>query len=161
MLEEENGGLLAAMAQRVRIKAAIDSGAVANVIHPRELPEDAEPEPNETDTHFSGAGGGRITKYGFCKTILEQNGAQVGCNWSLADVTRPLHAVSQVTGPANEPCRQDVLFNNKVCYIVPPGIVDRIMREYNIKPVLEYQREGNLYLAEMEMSSFRRQGADA
>ncbi len=35
------------------------------------------------------------------------------------------------------------------------------MREYNIKPVLEYQREGNLYLAEMEMSSFRRQGADA
>ena len=161
MLEEESGDLLAAMTQRVKIKAAIDSGAVANVIHPRELPDDAEPEPNEAGTHFSGAGGGRITKYGFCKTVLEQNGERVGCNWSLADVTRPLHAVSQVTGPVDEPGRQDVLFTNKRCVIVPPGVVDKIMREYNIKPVLEYQREGNLYLAEMEMSSFRRQGMDA
>ncbi len=162
MLYEEEEDVLAAMAQQVKIKVAMDSGAVANVIHPRELPEDAEPEPNETGKHFSGAGGGRITKYGFCKTVLESEGGEkVGCNWSLADVTRPLHAVSQVTGPADEPGRQDVLFTNRRCVVVPPGIVDKIMKEHNIKPVLEYQREGNLYLAEMAMSSFRRQGQDA
>jgi hypothetical protein len=34
--------------------------------------------------------------------------------------------------------------------------VDRILKE--VKPITEYHREGNLYLAEMTMSSFGRQG---
>ena len=53
---------------------------------------------------------------------------------------------------------QDVLFNNKTCYVVPPGIVAKIME--TIKAVAEYPREGNLYLANVELSSFARQGQD-
>ena len=40
--------------------------------------------------------------------------------------------------------------------MVPPGIVEAVLKQ--IKPVAEYQREGNLYLAEFEMSDFAGQG---
>ena len=43
-----------------------------------------------------------------------------------------------------------MLFTNKRCDVIPAGVVERIMKEYRIKPVLEYQREGNLYLAELD-----------
>ena len=38
----------------------------------------------------------------------------------------------------------------------PPGTVKRIMQ--TISAVAEYEREGNLYIAEMMMSRFPRQG---
>jgi len=83
----------------------------------------------------------------------------VGCDWELADVSRPLHSVSTVTGPKEGPGKQDVLFNNRLCVVVPPGVVDKILE--TIKPVMQYDREGNLYVGEMEMSTFGRQGAVA
>ena len=43
--------------------------------------------------------------------------------------------------------------------VVPPGVVDKILE--TIKPVMQYDREGNLYVGEMEMSTFGRQGAVA
>jgi len=49
-----------------------------------------------------------------------------------------------------------VLFTNKKCVAVPPGIVDEIMKK--TKAVVEYERSGGLYLADLEMSSFTRQG---
>ena len=52
-----------------------------------------------------------------------------------------------------------MLFNNNTCVVVPPGIVAAIMKI--IKPVSEYKRNGNLYTAEMTMSSFPRQGPQA
>ena len=44
------------------------------------------------------------------------------CNrWNVADVTRPPHAVSQVTGLADYPKgRHDVLFNNKSASLLSP-----------------------------------------
>ena len=84
---------------------------------------------------------------------------EVGCSWNVAEVTRSLNSVSEVTGPFEHPVGyQDVLFNNKTCYVVPPGIVAEIMKR--VKPVAEYPREGGLYLAEMTTSSFARQGQD-
>ena len=155
LISDEPDEILATT-ERVVIKPAIDSGAVDNVIHPRDLPADSEPEPNLTGKHYVGPKGERIDKYGCCATRLEGPHGTIGCNWQLADVTRPLHSVSQVTGPADGPGKQDVLFNNKRCVVVPPGVVDRILKE--VKPITEYHREGNLYLAEMTMSSFGRQG---
>ena len=64
--------------------------------------------------------------------------------------------MSTVCGPFDGPGVQDVLFNNKTCYVVAPGVVERIMRE--VLAVAEYPREGNLYVAEMELSGFARQG---
>ena len=65
--------------------------------------------------------------------------------------------MSTVSGPHDGPGQQDVLFNNKTCDVVPPGVVERIMGE--VLAVAEYPREGNLYVAEMELSGFARQGA--
>jgi hypothetical protein len=53
--------------------------------------------------------------------------------------------------------KQDVLFDNNFCYIVQPGVVAAIMKV--IKAVAEHTREGNLYLTELELSSFAGQGS--
>ena len=157
MLIDDEEELIAATNEKVRISVAMDSGSVDNVIHPKELPCDAEPVANTSGKHFVGANNSKIEKYGSCATKLESQHGAVGCDWQLADVTRPLHSVSKVTGPKEHPIgKQDVLFNNKKCVVVPPGTVERILKE--IKPITEYERQGNLYLAEMTMSAFRRQG---
>ena len=75
-----------------------------------------------------------------------------------ADVTRALHSVSKVCGKPAAP-KQDVLFNAEKCYVVPPGVVAKIME--TIKAVAEYDRLGGLYVAEMTVSSFTRQGPKA
>ena len=154
--EEEEDNLIGVAVESVKIKPAMDSGAVANVVHPAELPDGVEVVPNETDTHFTGAGGGRIKRFGSCVTKLSSEHGDVGCGWQLADVTRPLHSVSTVCGPQDHPTgKQDVLFNNKKCVVVPPGIVEEILRR--VRPVAQYDRSGNLYVGEMTMSPFRRQ----
>ena len=159
MLEEEPG-LIGAATEEVRVKAAIDSGSVANVIMPEGLPANIEIEENTTDSHFSGAGGERIRRWGACNTKLTGKHGEIGCRWQVADVTKALHSVSTVCGPVDHPTGlQDVLFNNKAGYVVPPGVVNEIMKR--IIPVAEYEREGGLYVADMVVSTFRRQGQDA
>ncbi len=150
--EEE---LILNTAEKVRVKVAMDSGAVANVIHPKQLPSDAVPEPNTSGKHFNGAGGDFIERYGTCLTELEGEHGAIGCDWDLADVSRALHSVSKVAGPFEGPGKQDILFNIKRCVVVPPGVLEAIMK--HVSAVAEYKREGNLYVAEMTMSSFQRQ----
>ena len=135
----------------------MESGAVDHVIHLRELPDDAIIVPNTTGKHFKGANDSVIEKYGSCDTILEGSEGTVGCGWQLADVSRSLHSVSKVCGPAGglKNAKQDVLFNNDLCVVVPPGIVAEILKR--VTPVAKYEREGNLYVGDMTMSSFRRQ----
>ncbi len=157
--EVDDDSIIAATTEKVRVRVAADSGAVANVINPGSLPSDAKPTPNADDTHFVGAGGGRIRKYGTYTSKLESEHGAVGCNWQVADVIRPLHSISTIAGPEEGPGLQDVLFNNKRCVVVPPGVVERILKE--IQPIAQYDRCGNLYIAEMEMSSFGRRGQES
>ena len=147
--------LVVAAYEEVRVRVAMDSGAVANVINPESLPGDAVPVPNPTDEHFINAQGGHIQRYGKCLTKMTGKRGAVTCDWDVCDVARALHSVSTVCGQVEAP-KQDVLFNAGHCYVVPPGVVDRIMREVNA--VAEYERSGNLYIAEMTLSSFTRQG---
>ena len=101
-----------------------------------------------------------IEKFGTCLTECEGEHGKVGCDWDLAEVGRPLHSVSKICGPEDmDVGKQDVLFNNKRCVVVPPGVLDAVMR--HVQAVVEYKREGNLYLAEMTMAPFRRQGQGA
>ena len=150
--------LLAAAVEKVTVRPVMDSGSVDNVIHPRELPCDADPTPNSTGSHFVGANNSKIEKFGTCDTRLESDRGQVGCQWQLADVTRPLHSVSRVAGPKGGPGKQDVLFNNDLAVVVPPGVVNEILKR--IKPVAVYEREGNLYVGKFEMSAFGRQSQE-
>ena len=161
LLENDEEELVATATERVPVRVAIDSGSVANVIGPDDLPEGVRP-PGNPRTHFVGAGGGTIKKHGTCDTMMEGESGKCACRWQVADVTRPLHSVSEVTGPEDGPGVQDVLFSNKRCVVVPPGIVEQIMK--HVKAVAEYKRQGGLYLADMVLSplpsSFQRQGRE-
>ena len=125
---------MAAVAERVKVRVAMDSGATANVLHPNDLPANVEVIPNTSNQHFRGANKSRIERFGAATTKLEGKHGTVGCGWQLADVSRALHSVSTVCGPqGDEMGKQDVLFNNKICVVVPPGVVAAILKR--IKPV--------------------------
>ena len=74
-------------------------------------------------------------------------------------MTRPLHSVSQIAGPYDGDGTHDILFNNKRCVVVPPGIVEQVMQ--HISAVAEHHRGGNLYLSGFTMSDFTRQFQDS
>ena len=158
ILEEEQGAEINAVQGQTRIRVAMDSGAVRHVTHPRTLPAGVVMRPNVSGKHFTGAGGEVIERFGACDTLTTMTtGAQVVNEWELADVARPLHSVSQTTGPFDHPTgKYDVLFSNKRCVVVQPGVVEHIMK--HLKPVAEYGREGNLYTAEMVLQPFGGQG---
>ena len=80
------------------------------------------------------------------------------CDWTLAEVSRPLHSVSKLCGPMESP-KHDVLFNSAKCVVVPQGVVNKILE--HIKPLLQYDRKGGLYVKEMNLSGFGRQGTKA
>ena len=155
--EENDNGLIATAVERFRIRPAMGSGAVGHVIHPRELPDDAFIVPNTSGNHFRGANDSVIETFGTCDTVLEGKAGTVGCTHQLANVSRPLHSVSKTCGPPGgaKNAKQDVLFNNDVCVVVPPGIVAEILKR--VTPIAQYDREGNLYVGEMTMSPFHRQ----
>ena len=160
-LIEDDGeeGSLNAAGKETRIRVAMDSGSCRNVTHPKTLPEGIAVTPNNTGKHFSGAGGEVIQKYGECVTSIEGAHGRVGCRWNVADVTRPLHSVSQIAGPYDGDGDLDVLFNNKRCVVVRPGVVEAVVGQ--ISPVAEYHRDGNLYLSDFTMSDFIRPGQDS
>jgi hypothetical protein len=154
--------VIAAAIEVVKVRVAMGSAATDNVINPDELPEDALQHiiPNTSGKHFVGANNAHIEKYGQVDTLMESNGTKVSCAWQASDVNRALHSVAKVCGPKGAGnAKQDVLFDNDVCVVVPPGIVKEILKR--LKPILQYEREGNLYIADVEMSSFHRQGQHA
>ena len=141
-----------------RITVAADTGAVRNVINPKDLPRGAEPNGVIT-THFVGASDEHIENYGEVDTMLSGSGLNdqtVACNWCAADVSKALHSISETTGPFDGPGTHDVLFNNRLGVVVPLGIVNMILKR--IKPLLTYDRRGGLYCADLEVSSFPRPG---
>jgi hypothetical protein len=157
LMEEDEDDSLNAVKQETQVRVAIDSGSCRNVTHPKTIPKGVKIEENISGKHFSGAGGEIIEKYGECVTSIEGTHGKVGCRWNIAEVTRPLHSVSQMTGPADGEGNVDVLFNNKRCVVVPPGVLEAVMKQIG-KPIAEYHRDGNLYLGNFTMSDFVRQG---
>ena len=157
--EDAEDDLIGNTDEVVEVDVAMDSGAVDNVIHAAGLPTSVSIEPNTSGRHFQGPGGERIKNHGTCVTTLtDEQGRQVGCQWRHADVTRALNSVSRVAGPEDGPGEHDVLFNNKRCVVVPPGVVEKILSMLNITPITEYRRSGGLYTAKMKVSGFARQG---
>ena len=100
-----------------------------------------------------------IEKFGECVTNIEGAHGQVGCRWHVADVTRPLHSVSQIAGPYEGDGNHDIPFNDGGCVVVPPGVVEAIMQ--HVDPVAEYHRDGNLYLSDFTVSDFIRPGQNS
>ena len=116
--------------------------------------------PNTTGRHFVGDNNAHVETYGSCETIPTsvENGS-MGCQWQTADVPRALHSVAKVTVPKSGAAKQDVLFDNAVCVVVPLGAVKEIFKK--IKIVMRCERQGDLYTAELSMSSFQQPGQGA
>ena len=158
----DDEGVLGAVTQ-VRVRPAADSGACDHVINPDDLPDDVAAEiiPNTTGKHFKGANDSIIENYGDVETILESEHGAISCGWEAANVSRPLHSISRIAGPpggiANS--KQDVLFNNDVCVVVPPGIVAEILKR--VTPVAACARDGGLYVGDVILSGFHRHGQKA
>ena len=76
--------------------------------------------------------------------------------WGVAEVERTLQSVSVTTGPAEGPGVYDVLFTNTKGVVVPAGVVEEILKK--VTPVAEYRRENGLYVADVKLSVFHRQG---
>ena len=158
-LEDLGDEMLAAadVEQVTKVRVAMDSGAVAPVINAAELPANAEVVPNRSGQDFVGAGGDKIRRHGTCKILMRDgNGRKISTNWQVADVSRALHSVSDITGPEEGDGLHDVLFNNKKCVVVPHGVVNAILKK--VEATTEYRRKGGLYVADMTLSSFTRQG---
>ena len=151
-VEEE---VIAVADEKVRVGVAVDSGATANVIGLDDLPKGCVPE-GPVGAPFSNASGGDIKKYGKVKTLMTSADGQVGCGWTAAAVTRPLHSVSTIAGPEDGPGLQDVMFDNTIGVVMPPGLVKLLLK--HITPIARYPRRGGLYVGDFEMSSFPRQG---
>ena len=66
--------------------------------------------------------------------------------------------MGQITDACEGNCNDDVLVNSTICVVVPPGVVDAMLKQ--VTPVAEYWREGGLYLGEMTLSDFGRQGVE-
>jgi hypothetical protein len=139
----------------VRIGVALDSGATDNVIDPDDLPEGVELT-GPIGEPFKDASGGDIKKFGKCVTLLQNEDTKVGCGWTACAVTRPLQSVTKIAGPEIGPGVQDVMFNNRIGVVMPPGLLNMLLK--HIKPVAKYPRRGNLYVGDFEVSSFPRPG---
>jgi hypothetical protein len=139
----------------VRIGVALDSGATDNVIDPDDLPEGVELT-GPIGEPFKDASGGDIKKFGKCVTLLQNEDTKVGCGWTACAVTRPLRSVTKIAGPEIGPGVQDVMFNNRIGVVMPPGLLNMLIK--HIKPVAKYPRRGNLYVGDFEVSSFPRPG---
>ena len=122
----------------VIVKAAMDSGACAGVINPDDLPAGVVPSGNPTGAVFHCAHNSPIRRFGSAATRMKHTSMDVGCRWQVAEVSRLLNSVSEVCGPMGPVGLQDVLFNNNTCYVVPPGVVAKIME--HIQAVVEYPR---------------------
>ena len=159
-LIEEDGfdEIMANVVDEVVMKVAIDSGSCANVAHPDDLPPDCILVPKAAhEKDFNGAGGDRIKRYGKVKAVMTGKEGSFMTDWNAAEVTRALHSVSTICGPEDHPVGlHDVLFNNTDCFVVPPGVVRAIMTR--LKAIVNYKREGGLYLASLTVSSFTRPG---
>jgi hypothetical protein len=116
--------------------------------------------PDHTGKHFSGAGVEVIETFVECMANIEGAHGEVGCRWNVADVTRPLHSVSQIAGPIDGDGNMDILFNTKRCVVVPPGVVEAVMKQIG-SPMGEYQRDGSFYLGSFTMSDFVRQSQNS
>ena len=129
--------------EKVKIYVAADSGAVDHCSNPKDLPDSVPVKPPERPRGFVGAKGDDIDHYGSAQVALElEDGRYIDNTFQVADVCRPLHAVSKITDNAG-----DMLFKKGCAYVVPEGVFDKVLA--TVTHLATYPRKGGLYVAEM------------
>ena len=72
------------------------------------------------------------------------------CEWSAAEVARFLLAVVKLSGTIEGP-KQHILFCAGKAVFAPVDVVDKVLK--SIKPLLQYDRKGDLFIAELTVSA--------
>ncbi len=133
------------------IDVAMDSGCVAHCADLDDIPSTVDvkpPPPGAKD--FVGAGGHPIKRHGKAEVVLAQeSGVEVNKVFQLADVTRPLHSVSQVAD-----ANKEILFTKGECVVVPEGSLSKYLK--GIRIFARYGRRGGLYTAQMRVRDPKR-----
>ena len=80
------------VAEEVTILFAADSGTVANVIDPDDLPAGCTPS-GDNGEQFTGAGGEHIERYCEVDTVIGSDHGKAACTWQCTDVTRALRSI--------------------------------------------------------------------
>ena len=77
------------------------------------------------------------------------------CDWSVAEVVKPVHAVRKITGTVEAP-KHELLFTAGGAVVVRHGHVESILRI--VKRLMQYDRQGDLFVAKLTVFGFTRQG---
>ncbi len=147
----------------VEIHVAADTGAVAHVAAPKDLPGSVPVETPADGSlrNFVAANKSPIKNYGKANVnLVMEDGAEVDSAFHVADVCRPLHSVSTICDTDKE-----MLFTKTGGTVVPAGTLSRFLA--SIRAVAHYPRRGGLYVAKMKArdprtakrSGFTRPGA--
>ena len=137
---------------------AIDSGCVANVVGPDDVPGGVEVKhnPKKKKRNFVNASGGDMENYGEASVdMILENGNVVSSTFNVTDVTRPLHSASQVCDTASVKCPDghEVLITKGVATVVPDGALSKFLG--SVRRIAEYPRRGGLYVAKMKLRARR------
>ena len=147
--ESEDEELLNIM-EEVEIEVANDSGSVAHVVGPEDVPSNVTLIRSANMKNFKGAGGDGIKNYGKAEVECEQeDGTRVDCDLNVAGVTRALHSTGVICDTEKE-----VLFTRGEATVVPAGSLSRYLGA--VQRLMEYKRKGGLYVAKIKVR--RRRG---
>ena len=75
----------------------------------------------------------------------------MACDWSVAEVVQPLHAECNITETV-EAAKHDVLFTADRTVVVRHGHREISLR--NLKPLIQYDKQGDLFVAKLTMFGF-------
>ncbi len=152
LIEEDDAIMLAE--DEVEVDVAMDSGSVAHVIKPGDVPAGVEVghKPGERVQDFVNASGGGMRNYGKAQVeMVQEDGKTFGSTLNVTDVTRALHSTSTVCDNAGPSCPDghEVLFTKGVCTVVPDGALSQFLGQ--VRQVAHYPRNGGLWVAKMKL----------
>ena len=144
--DEEDEEEILDLEEEIEIGVAADSGCVAHVVGPHDIPGSVQVvKVKGKSKNFVAANNSKIKNYGMAAVELEQDdGKVVHNNFNVADVCRPLHAVSQICDNGH-----DMLYKKGCAYVVPEGVFDKILAQ--VAHVATYPRSGGLYVAKVKV----------
>ena len=144
--EDDEDDHLMDLEEEVEVHVAADTGSVAHVVGPKDIPGSiaVRPPANGRVRNFVGAGGDGIKNHGeaVVQLVLE-DGTVVNSTVQVADVVRPLHSVSMICDAEHE-----MLYTKACGYVVPEGTLSKFLASINV--IAKYPRRGGLYVAKMK-----------
>ena len=150
--EQDHDSEIMAAEEEIEIEVAMDSGCVAHIIKPKDVPARVEVRKRPNQKDFVNASGGSMENYGEAKIeMTQESGKVINMGLNVTDATRTLQSTSQTcdTGSPACPDGHEVLFTKGVCTVVPDGALSQYLA--SVRNIAKYPRRGGLYVAKMRV----------